>query len=1593
MQKPERVLPVFLNMDSGFERLDPNESPFLKSVESGINANPAIGNNNPTGEGQNAVDLTPTRSNLLVPGLMLPPGYNKLAGSFYSEVTKETYLFYYNEPGQHSIWVLSGDTGILSKVIQDSNLPIVADQEAFLAQHKVKIRVIYDKIKNVLAKFLVFATPAGWQGWINVIAAMRTNGFDSTLYPYWTLMQPHYDRRELIEWAIRPPMYNPTIVTVPNTAEDAGKVNRIIDQPIQIAMVYNYTDGRRSEFSPYSLPLIVKSEDFLSNPDIIPKKAVITMYAGSCMLESIDIMIRYTAKKQVGIPSTASWGDWQKYIRLYKYAGSSGNPSDLLSSQYWLRTNPWSAYNYDSIQNTIQYVFDNSILPEFTKQPRLQNDIPIRSVALTDLNDAAALLDNLDGYDNLPATTINNLDAEVVEKPNPVCPLPTRKVTLYAVVGRPNDDFTWESQVGYYDGLDTQMRWGSLSVNGDGPVANFSVAQSKQLGLDFADHSAFVCYAKGTPFYVVGQWYLVEPDNTLIKLPALLDFGNNDVLTGVQEALLGQKYYVCVFNFELPAGRYDFCIGRHNINLTADFRGVSTYVYGIANSRIRTPEYGGQSLFVEPNAIVSFRKEMEIDCTTGDVDVWGNGHDLFFIYCPYPASHDDKKYRFLEGYLKESPNNQLGCELFPYFMNIGADDWGQITDKNGFYFAYTKKHISGQANIEVTCKLRCTYPVTFQIPTNAGSAVLGPINNGNAYLSDHNDGGVGPCNRVLIKGKITDLTGTIPYSNISVSIANGGSVTTGSNGEFTLIVHNGEQGNRIDNIYVSAAGNFLITLAGCDPMPLTQYNEALVPCFDCLERVYPFPVNFKVLIQGGTQFSVKENSTYQVTAHVADYAGRLGFENVFKTITVPSFNQRNDVLATFIRALKKGPLNLHPDYKWIAFSVSNQVNLTRYIQWVGDNMKFIDNQGNVVDDPSTAVFISISINSLYNYAISKNFSVLTSYQFSPDDRLRILDDGSGNLLDTANFGSGIDTPVLGTNYNQAMQNAGIIPSTNTVPIVNNIVNNNTQTIVNTGGDAPTTATSLETTQNAVSVTLYIAFDSRLAALKDSTGFWIEIFTPAQQPEQRPYNELQWYPVVNGEPAIFKSIQGGIPVFDYPTTIDLPFWDTYLFFRNINIPNVGDKFLNHPFESPNISDSYGANVSSGGRLWEKNDDAAQQWKIADIIPSDDFIGNGILNGLGTFRAERRKNFGQYPFGAIQAAHTERSIIFVLCENDWFTLSFDFHFTFPNPDGVMVTNLDGDISKPAQKIGSNYGLAPDDTNTVIFYDRHIYWYDRKNEAWVFCDYRTATDVTDLEDDTGKKLGVKSYFVKKTKFVSNWNTTHGVKDRFDVSSGIDIVRKNIHITFRPRRNNSNDVRSYINRRRNVAVTEQETIVYNISTRRWTRFTGFTPEAYSQVSGLKTGVEFLSFAAGQPYYHNKATDSFLNFFGQQTEPIVMCAFNKPADMGKVLVAMSYDTNDSVVAFYADLIYTSIFNSFSYIPLNYLKLKNGEIYSQVLKDMNTYPPTISGLQFLSMLQDGKRIYDVFFIIRFVGNPQALSQYFQMNNVYALLTQDNPIKK
>jgi len=249
-----------------------------------------------------------------------------------------------------------------------------------------------------------------------------------------------------------------------------------------------------------------------------------------------------------------------------------------------------------------------------------------------------------------------------------------------------------------------------------------------------------------------------------------------------------------------------------------------------------------------------------------------------------------------------------------------------------------------------------------------------------------------------------------------------------------------------------------------------------------------------------------------------------------------------------------------------------------------------------------------------------------------------------------------------------------------------------------------------------------------------------------------------------------------------------------------------------------------------------------------------------------------------------------------------------------------------------------------------------------------------------------------IKKVQFITNWNLNNPLSSRFDIVTGLDRVRRDIYLTFHPRKNNSNDLHNFINRRRNIDLSHQETVVYNLDARRWTRFGDIAPEGYGKLKGNKTGNEFISFAAGLPFYQNNTGNtSFLKFFGLQVQPVIVAVFNKFAD--SIVVFKSISQNILPNNLYCDLIYDNEQNSFSYIPNNLWSRKQNIFYAAILRDMTSYPPVDTKQLFRSMLQDGKTLNGRYLVVRFIGAPETSGQYFQLSELFYSVVESGDNKK
>lgn len=1550
--------PLFINLDASLETLKPEEALRIHNYTIDSDGNGALptATGNGVDEGSNEIALKPIRSNKKVPDAVLPNGYNQTGGCFESITTQEMYYMNKNSEGQDGVYLFDGNTGLWAKVIEDPELGFSDEPEAFMANHRVTLRATYDEQKNIVEKHLIITDGNGWQKWINVVAASKTNGFDATLFPYWSPVAPHFERRHLLEYAVRPPMIKPRCELIPNTAADENVINRIVGKWFVFAYDVEYTDGRRSVLSPWSEPVIVRQEGFLVNPQFIPKKIRVQLDAGNCLVEKINLYVK------------VSGNDFLLYDTIKKFDNVGPNATSVIGNEYWKRVNPFSDYEFNAEFNTINYIFDNGklatiVAPEDTLI--YQNDLPIKSIACADLGDAVLFSNNLKDYNNFGEDITKAIQVSVREKERVGCDAPLRRVRLYAVIvnqGRTLGGGSWISQFPFYrtDG-DTTVRFGGSDMNTAGVFAGiitFTEA-NEMYNLNFADRKSLRCYLKGTDYYSDGDWFLADENWNLTPFDRVPVIDKDEDINLLQDLYKEDNLFVCVFDFLVPAGVYVATLARHNTPSVEDFRSRSTYMMGIADSSRRQSRTGGDATIsvMTPSSITSNDKEMVVDCIAGDVDVLGNGADIFLVFSPeqrFSGTGVRAKYKLLEGYLYESAadDTRIPVEFFSYQITEGQDPViGNYTDKNGFFWAYSSDGDAREAEVRITGVRDCGASTAFFTSNTPNGNYSKDIE---AFLSNTE---LEPCNRVVVSGRVQDATGTVGYSNVGVSIFGGAEVFTDENGNFEILVHNGYVGAPPTTvgraIFLGGSSGFVVRSLTCQAVLPDAYVAP--PCGTSCDVTRSVVINYSVQISniaGAT--SLKENGNYPVAIVAFDYAGRASRANFLSEKLVSSFLQRNNTNATELFWELSSDVTFPEYVAWVGFYVAKNRTYNRYIQWVGDAIEYLDSKGNVTSNTSIAALVRIRIESLLKTNIENNFSMLADYQFVRGDRLRVFGNGRGRLLNTSTFGEPIDVEIYGTNYNDAAVFSGLVE-------------------LKQGVIAPTSETVGDDPRHII-----VPYSKKFDELKGSSGFWIEVYSPSLNNENMLYGEANIYPVVDGKIVRYDGISGNTPQYTNLTAGPITFWDTYHINRSIT--SAASQSISHIFESPNITDLWGKDVVSTGRVNRVDANVRQQWYRDNTMRSDEFVVDGLINGLGLFRSQNSKDFKGYAWGGIVGTIPQRSAMLFICENDWFLTDFNLNYAQVRDGNFVVVNLGQSLSEPRQKIGDNFGCSYDDTKTIVANDNLVFWHDQKNTAFVMCNYGKAYDITNIEDG-GRSTGMKAYYSRKTELKGKHNLAKGTKERMDIVAGIDVSYNNLYVTFRIRRGPTTDEHDFVNKVRGYNFYQQETFVFDIDRSRWVRTVGYTPEAYCALRGNKVGKEFFAFALGQPYRHNdNSVNTFCEFFGIETERFVTLCINEQPEISKVLQVVSLDSNK--MAMFSDMLYGTERYCFSRIPMNRFVFRDGYWYAEVLRDECTFATDPSQ----SMLMDGKAIRGPYFLVRLVGDPKRKTEYQELNALYFKMT-------
>lgn len=1541
-QEPQRistVKPLYVVTDKSEKYLTANEALYLKNyrIEFNLNSSGSEGGNFGLG--------TPIRSNKKFSVGMMPIGKNATIGTYESKETNQIYYLNWNSNNFHGIYRINGDTLKWEIVIVDPILNFSYDPLNEIPPHRAALRVYYENNNNGPGKkikeiYFIYTDGLGWQRFINIQAAVATGGFDASQFPYWALRPPQMDRQEYIDLAIRPPMFPITASAIAPGVADVGKPNDITNKSIQFAAAFQNSDQRTSVLGPTSVPYIQKTSQCNFNTSGLSRCLDLTINVGSAMVERVFLYQRLCG------------GDWELYDTIERFDGN-------LPDSYWLRTGDWNGLPYDPDTNTITYTYcgdKQTGLVDQADANRIQTDLPLVSIGMTPAGDEIILTDNLYGYPNFPKSELAKFQLSVQDKSSgdgSFSVVETRKITLYAFLAT---DGGFNAFI-YYNGVDTTLRFGGIApvIN---PVTNtlislnFSPQQSDYLQCGVFPNKNLVCYLAGTPYYAIATQGFIDMAGNFTEEDSF-NIGDEQVIRLIENVYSQGRFIVQKFEFDVPPGKYIARMARQQTDLNQQYQKTSTSVIGLADKA----KFNGMNGLPNWDQVETFVKEIEVDVCAGDYDAWKTTNAMFYIFVPVIFNGN---YRFVEGYLREDsvtlqPFERCGYDRQPGFGGLAQNfRRGLFTDHNGHYFLYmaaaNANHAQGIFNAVFDCQ------DVHQIATtsiNSGDSGYFTIN---VFIADNHGGAFGLCNQILVKGVILDCKTQQPLSGIAVTIAQGPTAFTGIDGSFEIITHDG-LGPFKGGIFANSFGSCFIITCNNGCLDIGTYDSSLVACNNCTIRNYPVPVNFSFTYADEDVRSVKEGGRYGVSVEGYDLAGRVMFANLIGHVDVPSFLQKGNYNPSEIIVTLLAALNLPKDIAYISYSVTSEENNAKYLQWVGDSIAFLDQDGNTLADGNGAIRAKISIQSLLDYNKQNNFSTTVEYQFSPGDYLRIYDDGSGNLFDPVTNNGFLDFQILGSDFAQSVQGESVSLSTTTTDA--------------TTGVTTTNNTSSEVTGSS----LYIAFDKRLLVLIKACGFWIELKTPQSGQQTENYFE---------DAAMYFSGNSIIPA----QVFTLNVFDSYYQNRSMHLLNCSGKAFLHPFVSSSISDFWGINCTSGGRLLERNTQAVQRWYDQDVIKSDAFVNEGQINGFGTWRQSNRKSFEGQERGGIVGCRAQNKLIIFICQNDWFLTDYDLNLLRATADGLIVANANQVIGDPQQKMEATYGCEYENTGTIQFMEGkkdYIFWADAKKETFIINDYRTASPYTEKGGaEDGSDTDNKGYFSDKFNMVRQWNNTLiNDPDRLsklcEIRVGINNKYKEASISFRKRNGLSQSVNDFVNTEREKLINPNETFTYSISQSKWVRFETFVPEFYGSLSKSLSGDEFIAFMNGIPYFHNsKDVKTFNEFFGVSDTQVIDVAFYPKED--RELTYQAIIMTAPLLGFFADRITTNNPLTYSYIPPSWVKKKLNKFYSTLLRNMLTYPSNYNTAP--SMLIDmGGKISGEWVRVRLVRDLTQLNAYSEIDHI------------
>ncbi len=1481
-----------VNLDLDELSLPKDMVQFMKNMTAAVNQNPQ----NQAKSGANAGVWTPMEGNEILVIGELPVGDNTCIGFYSSDETNEGYFFLHNSLGSHSVWVISGDNGSVTKVYEDFNLPFTLEPEYFMSSGRVTMQlksyIDQETGEEVNFKFLIFTnnTLSG-QFSISVTDSIATNSF--TTSPYFDGAGLFYDRDTLVSLGVPTPTSCIGVNEVPSVPEDADKQNMLVRNGYQFRVKFIDVFGRESIHGIISNAWVsIVGGGCISPSSSTPRCLLLDFDGGNPLVDYIQIEYR----KWVGNDrSGALQTGWINHETITKWVHAPG--------VRWYNRAPNTVY-YNTLTNKITYTFcaDKNCQPVPEQETVLvEPGVPRSSTGVFAPNKRIALLNNVRGFQPIVPEELEKINIFPSIPETPPCSAPlVRTILLYANIYNPLSDDSGKIRNSF-----TKVVFGNEDGDcGGGTLNSFKVDQV----FGDQDNPGFIFYMAGTQYYCIAE------------------YGSLNIVTGVftsnpdfvvLDPSLGQPMLRIVMR--VPAGKYVMRAASHKAKATdTNYQQTSTYIAGYTTLGAAFTPLDRRNYAQNPI------KELVIDCTLADVYYTSALSPMFVILDLSGGASGP-----IDGYLCEQEGQRVPIEMSPISWRLNGASPGTdigygsfFTDHNGFYFA--KSAGAGISAVDIVLSV-CdggSYEPPITIINYLGLGIL------------HGNGsGAGGCggfsgnwyNAVFVAGPTwlmpeypAAARRTIEQSmllcdsetglqNSPIVMTKGATGVTDANGKVILVAH-----NRYDYLSVPFPGAppyvFLSNLlpdystapesgdqlifgqlgacrwtacGGCDSY-LPNADVDYVACGGDRDTVLDDV--FVSLVSSGSK-GVQTGGKYGVGIFLYDNIGRRTFvqvrqgENGF--VTMPNINDTFNAPYPAVMLSRIG-YNIDPSFlvpsvfKKMTFCVTENTIFSDFLSWSADYVQFIDNTGttNTVNPTRARIYYG----SLNEYKKVNNNLVNCSWQFLTTNTNGTQSSTSGDTVQFLMNGNGSFLP-MGLTLPVTYDSSGLFFTVDFVAELLSVTNGCLFRIIRPKS-CQTNYIYYEQCKVIDIVDGRISDADRIGIIPYFDSYLLSRLLPV--------------PILQGQPGPLAP--GATPPnpIEYTST-DL---DSVLAGsgyatnnlannNNVLVMSVNDATTAYPFffESPSPSDFWGSHLANRGRVGAANPYEAQRRIGTEVALSATTTDRSNLAGFSYFEDKNIYEFDRNTWGNLNAAFMEVGRVLFICESDHFLSGFNQSQLSVGTDGlVSATNQYGPFTSPQRPSGTPFGCTNINLNSISKYLGKVIWLDSEGRL-IQNNFNASRDISTFDPEGGIIGGYSGYLMNKLAYMNLANRTPG--NLYYPVSGIDPRTGEYNLTFFIQKSVEEGItRSYINNEPSLSLPLNETMAVDFESGLLKGFRSYTGEMYGNIGSYYSGRNFFSFKEGFPYKHHQGAAltgvTYANYYGEQCPCYVIPVVNPEPDTVK---------------------------------------------------------------------------------------------------------------